>query len=440
MNTAAPADLHAEKAVLGTFLKDPALHAIHGQGLAGAHFFDERHRFAADAMRRCADAGTPITVVTVTHELERMRVLEAAGGVAFVEDLVEDCGTVIGIAHHVGIVRRLAEQRRLLAGLLNLVSAGYGAAADPAETRAGMERLLIDARDGTDTAKPLHFGVHLAEAYQGAVARYQGSDGPGYTTGIFGLDEVFAMRPPDFIVVGGEPGSGKTALTEQLALHLAARGQLVLIVSIEMSGEALAQRAIAGGLGVPMRRLRAERMDAGEVGEVGRMAGELSGLPIWIDDRSQPSLADIRSSVRRLSALVGKPAIVFVDYLGLMADDGGRNDSTSDRATRKARGLRAMAKDFGCVVVALTQLVKDPGCYGEKRRPTKASIRDSKEIEAAADAIVLVWRHDAACPDEAPNGEAEILIAKQRNDKFPWTVPVTFDGVAMKFSDSGGWR
>ena len=242
------------------------------------------------------------------------------------------------------------------------------------------------------------------------------NDVTGVRTGFYDLDRMTAgLQAGDLIVLAARPSMGKTALAINIAEHVALHEELpVAVFSMEMGAAQLAVR-IVGSIGrIDQGHLRTGKLTDEEWPRLSEAIEKLRTISLHIDESAGLTSGDLRSSARRLSRKCGKLGLIVVDYLQLMS---GTSDG-ENRATELgeiSRGLKMLARELQCPVIALSQLNRSVEQRPDKR-PMMSDLRESGAIEQDADIIMFIYRDEyytkEACKEP---GVAEIIIAKQRN-------------------------
>ncbi|MXX77697.1 MAG: replicative DNA helicase, partial [Gemmatimonadales bacterium] len=210
----------------------------------------------------------------------------------------------------------------------------------------------------------------------------------GVASGFTDLDRMTAgFQPADLIVLAGRPSMGKTALALNIAQHTAIGEDVpVAIFSLEMSRESLVQRMLSAESKVDSSRIRTGRLTSDDFTRLASGAGHLNTAPIWIDDTPAISPIELRAKVRRLHAEVGV-GLVVLDYLQLMSG-GARVENRQQEISAISRSLKAIAKEVGVPLLALSQLSRAPE-QREGNRPRLSDLRESGSIEQDADVVLF---------------------------------------------------
>jgi len=244
----------------------------------------------------------------------------------------------------------------------------------------------------------------------------------GLATHFEDLDEkTSGLQKSDLVIIAGRPSMGKTAFAINIAENAAVRDKKVVgIFSLEMSRESLLLRMLCSQSLVDSHRLRTGFLGRDDYGKLAAGLAALMDAPIFIDDTPSISLSEMRAKCRRLQQAQGKLDMVVVDYLQLVAGSPAgsarRYENRTQEVSAISRGLKAMAKEMRCPVVALSQLSRAPENRTGNNRPQLADLRESGAIEQDADVVAFIFREEVYKPDDPDlEGKAELIIAKQRN-------------------------
>jgi len=238
----------------------------------------------------------------------------------------------------------------------------------------------------------------------------------GITTGFKSLDDFTnGWQKTDLIIIGGASSMGKTSFAVTTAFNAAKDKKPIAIFSYEMSSIQLLQRMISLDSGVHSHWIRKGVLDDRELKKINRSIGRIEKMPIIIDDCNQTSLSYLLSKIKQY-VITNKVELVLVDYLQLVSATGG---SREQEVSKVARALKNIAKEMNVAVIALSQLNRGVGMRNNSK-PTMADLRESGEIEQAADIVALIYRPEyyGLYEDEQGNptsGLAKIIFAKGRN-------------------------
>lgn len=456
-----PSSPDAEMALLGALLMHASALDIVRPTLAPEHFADDRHGRIYAAICAMSDAGLPATVLGLKAWAEQQSELEGLGGWPYLAKLAGSIVTAHGARDYARHILDLWRRRQLMQAAQSLID--EAGAADPARSPAALaddlaaavDRVFSGAADG-----PL---ASITDAVAGAIAAAEAAHKghrDGIPTGFAALDALIGgLEPGGLYVVGGRPGMGKTSLGLWIAHNAAAAGRRALYVSLEMADRQLGRRIVAGLAGVDLARMKEGRLSPADWQRIAAARARVEGLPLVLDDRAGLTLAQIAGRARSV-ARRAPLGLVIVDHLGLIAPprEIARHGLTA-AVEHASNGLKRLAKDLSCPVVALCQLSR--GVEGrEDKRPTLADLRQSGAIEQDADAVMFVYREAYYRRRERPAREpgesidayaarlegwkaeidaivrdAEIIVAKQRDGAIG-ACRLAYDEPTARFEDA----
>jgi len=395
--------------------------------LDDAMFFREGHRRIYRAIVSLVERGSGVDVVTLSDELERRGEMDAAGGREYLSFLADAVPTAANIAHHARIVKEKALLRRLIEVSTQIAGEAFEARQPARELLDFAEQRILQVSQDKGGAG----FTRIKELMYPAMERIEtiakeGRSVTGVATGFSDLDEMTSgFQPSDLIIVAARPSMGKTALTLNIAQHVAiTEGVGVAFFSLEMSKESLVQRMLASEALIDAQALRKGGRALDEsMPRLAQAAGILSHAPIFIDDTPGIGLLEMRAKARRLKS-EHDLGLIMVDYLQLMTGPSGV-ENRQQEVSQISRGLKALAKELSVPVVALSQLSRAPEqrTGDDKGRPQLSDLRESGAIEQDADVIMFIFRQEVYAErdetgrlkDPTLEGKAEIIIGKQRN-------------------------
>lgn len=434
--TAPPQDLDAEQSVLGAILlSDSVLNRVAADaGLRPEHFYRPSHGLIYGAMLALAELGEPIDSLTLRDALGRRGELDAIGGRAAIDLLSAAVPTVGHVRRYAEIVVELATARRLLA-------ATHAIQEQLAERPQAGRALLADAEQRIFTIgqrdRPRRH-VALADAISTELARLSAAaedpDGlAGLSTGLPDLDRQLAgLHPGNLVVLAARPAMGKSCLALNVAVHAAFRVDAhVLFCTLEMSTSETVQRHLAAETGIAAERLRNADLDSGQWSRLVAAGNAAQGTRFTLLEDTDLSVFDLRSRARQIAVEQGGLDLVVVDYLQLLRADPPTGNRTED-VSEFSRGLKRLARDLDCPVLALAQLNRAVEARNDKR-PLLSDLRESGSIEADADVVLMLYREEYYDPDTERPGETDILIRKARSGATG-EVTVAFDADRQRFS------
>jgi replicative DNA helicase len=413
-----PHDLDAEESLLGAMLlsNDAVVAAI--ESCSAADFYKPAHGHIFSAVVSLFESGEPVDAVTVADELRRAGVLEQIGDPTMLVSLGANTPSLANAGHYARIVEEHALLRRLIGVASELAELGYSFPDDVTATIDEAERMVFDLseRRTTDSVEALRnlIGPSLDRIEE---LSHRSSRITGVATGYTELDEILAgLQAQSLTVVGARPSMGKTSLALGILAHVGTvLRRPALLFSLEMGHLELTQRLLAMEARVDAQRMRTGHLHDSDWAKVGTAVSRLSDSTIFIDENPHLTVMDIRARARRLKKSEGDLGVVVVDYLQLMTGRG-RAENRQVEVSEISRGLKILARELECPVIALSQLSRGLEARQDKR-PMLSDLRESGSIEQDADVVLFIYREEVYDP-ETPidrQGLAEIVVAKHRN-------------------------
>jgi replicative DNA helicase len=323
--------------------------------------------------------------------------------------------TTANLEYYAKTVHDKAVLRSLIKAGEQIVSISYEEQdADQALDTA--ERLVFELAQRRNMQHLIHIKDIVNVSFSKIEERYENRDTlSGIETGFYDLDALTSgFQPSDLIIIAARPSMGKTALVLNLAQHAAVEcGKPVAIFSLEMSKEQLVQRMLTSEAKIDAQRFRTGMLQSNDWTQLATAMGRLSEAPVYIDDSAVVRALDIRAKCRRLKADMKDLGLIIIDYIQLM--QGNRNtDNRTQEISEISRSLKTLARELNVPVLALSQLSRAVE-QRQNKRPMLSDLRESGSIEQDADIVMFIYRDEYYNPESEQRGEAEIIIAKQRN-------------------------
>ena len=411
-----PHDLQAEESLLDAMMLSRDAIAAASEIIDADHFYKPSFGHIYEAITNLTSRGEPVDPVTVADELRRADLLETIGGPAALISLQVAAPSTSNAAHYARIVEEHALLRRLIGVAGQIAELGYDLPEDVTKTIDHAESLIFNIAQHrvTDSMSPLRDLLdgtldRLEELYN------RGESITGVPTGFTDLDELTSgMQPGALVVIGARPAMGKTSFALGMAAHAALEDRRpVLFFSLEMGRLELTQRLLCSDARVDSSRVRNGKLSESDWGKISHAIGRLSTAELWIDENPNVNVMEIRAKARRLKSRVGSIGMVLVDYVQLMT---GRSNAENRQVevSEISRGLKILARELECPVVALAQLNRGLEQRADKR-PMLSDLRESGSLEQDADIVMFIYRDEIYNNESPDRGTAEILVAKHRN-------------------------
>jgi len=437
-----PHSIEGEQSVLGGLLLDNAAWDRAGDLLADSDFYRYEHRLIYAAISSLVAASKPADVITVFERLQSLGHAEEVGGLVYLNSLAQSVPNAANLRRYAEIVRERAVLRQLIATSDQIATWAFNPAGRPAAEilDAAETAIMAVGEQGARTRRGFVSMDALVPEVLDRVQELADSGGgavTGIATGFYDLDRMTAgLQGGDLVVLAARPSMGKTAFALNIAEHVALKVRLpVAVFSMEMGASQLALRMV-GSIGrIDQGHLRTGALNDDEWGRLAEAVEQLRSASIHIDEAPALSQGELRARARRHARAVGRLGLIVVDYLQLMSGSGDENRAIE--LGEISRGLKALAKELQCPVVALSQLNRSVEARGDKR-PIMSDLRESGAIEQDADVVAFIYRDDYYNKDSKEPGVAEIIVAKQRNGptgtaKLAFQKPLTkFENLSMR--------
>ena len=413
-----PHSIEAEQSVLGGLLLSADAWDAVSEAVVDSDFYRPDHRLIFRQIAKLAEASEPVDVITVADKLEARGELDAAGGLPYLAELAQSTPSASNIRAYAQVVRERASLRQLIEAAQEIAESGFnpeGRTSDELVDEAE-RRIMQISEQGPKAGGPQ--GVNpLLQAALGRIEELfnSGGDITGLSTGFKDLDGMTSgLQPSDLVIVAGRPSMGKTSFAMNLVEHaILHQERPILVFSMEMPADSLIIRMLSSVGRIDQTRIRNGKLEQEDWPKLSTAVSKLKDVPLYIDDTAALTPTEVRSRSRRVAREHGQLGMIMVDYLQLMQIAGSSEGRTAE-ISEISRSLKAIAKEFQCPVVALSQLNRSLENRPNKR-PVNSDLRESGAIEQDADVIMFIYRDEVYNEESPDKGVAEIIIGKQRN-------------------------
>ncbi|MEY8416597.1 replicative DNA helicase [Tissierella praeacuta] len=410
-----PHSLEAEQSVLGAMILDKEAINTAIEIIRPDDFYKEANKEIFEAILILFNKNEPVDLITLSEELKRRGTLENIGGVTYLANLSSGVATTANVKYYCKIVEEKSILRRLIRSCDDVIAKSYENSDEVNAIIENAEKAIFDITQGRhrEGFSPLNEVLLSSFSQIEERAANQGTL-TGLTTGFIDLDnKLSGLQKSDLILLAARPSMGKTAISVNIVTNAALKANAkVAVFSLEMSKEQLVQRMISATAHVDLQKIISGRLSEEEWIQVINAMGPLSQAEIFIDDTAGISLMEMKAKCRRLKIEKGLD-LVMIDYLQLMQLDG-RQESRQQEISAISRGLKALAKEMECPVIALSQLSRAPELRTD-HRPILSDLRESGAIEQDADVVLFLYRDEYYHEDSEKKNIGEVIIAKHRN-------------------------
>jgi replicative DNA helicase len=433
-----PNSIEAESSVLGALLVDNGAWDRVGDLLTEGDFYRHEHRLVFAAIGALVNATKPADVVTVYEHLQHLGKDDEVGGLPYLNALAQSVVSAANVRRYAQIVRERSVLRQLVAVADRIATKAFntgGLSVDAVVDQAMQEVMAVSSDVVTDEWVGMEQLVtEQLDRIQLLADNPEAERGAAFVpTGLPNLDDLLdgGLRAGQFIVIAARPSMGKSAIGDNIGYHIALNeGLPVAKFSMEMTNGEGAQRALASVGRIPLQALRRpSRMSDLDWDSLTRGVELVRHAQFYSNDRAGLTINQIRAKARALHRRVGKLGLILVDYFQLIAGLDPRQNRNA-QLEEASRGLKALAKELGCPVVALAQVlrsVEKEGEAWEKQIPRMSDLKDCGSLEQDADIILMLVRPTIAQKGLGPewNEYARGELVKQRGGRtgslhFAW--------------------
>jgi len=429
-----PAQIEAEKSVLGAILLDDNCLGTVEEFLQPQDFYIPAHQTLYKRMLELARDNQRIDMITLQDILEKQSELGLVGDVAYLVELQENIPAFGMLEQHVKIIRTKSILRDLIGSSIDIITSCYSQnEADIDHVIDEAEKKIFHIMHNRSQQNFVQLNIWLKKTFQHLSSIKSSSKGvTGVTSSFKTLDKFTSgFQQGDLIILAARPSMGKTSLALNVAINAAKSSNGVGIFSLEMAAEQLTLRLLSTESGIDHQKIRNATISSEEWIEMTHVAAELGEMKLFIDDTPGLNIMELRAKARKLKAKHDIDMLV-IDYLQLLTS-GRRHENRHLEVSEISRFLKALAKELGIPIIALSQLSRAVDSRTDKR-PMLSDLRESGAIEQDADVIMFLYR-DIVYNAETENPElSELIIGKQRNGPTG-IVPLRFIRELTKFED-----
>lgn len=451
-----PQSVEAEQAVLGGLLVDGMRLDSVREVISAEDFYISGHQSIFQALTDLAEEGQPIDLITLAERLQRNDQLDKVGGLPYLTEIAQQTPSAANAAAYASIVRERATLRKLIRAANEISRSSYSPEGLDSDDLLQMAEKRV-AEIAEDRPKDGGFqGVN--SLLKSTVERIDelfksDSDITGLSTGLQELDgRTSGWQSGEMIILAARPSMGKTALALNfIESAIMTDDRPALVFSMEMPADSLVMRMLSSVGRIDQGKIRNGALTEEDWPKLSNAVAKLKDKPLFIDDTPGLTPQEVRARVKRvvrghqmelqqkfpdmaLEELEAKsnPSVIMIDYLQLM-QVAGQSEGRTQEISEISRSLKAIAKEYSCPVIALSQLNRGVEQRPNKR-PMNSDLRESGAIEQDADVILFIYRDEYYNEDSNDKGIAELIIGKQRNGEIG-TCKAAFVGKFTRFEN-----
>jgi replicative DNA helicase len=395
-------------------------------------FYIPAHQIIYGLILEFGDKSKPIDFVSLKQALKDRNQLEEIGGPEYLSSLYNFVPTAANAGYYIDIVREKYVLRRLIVTCNKLSSQCYDQQSEIEPLLDDVEREIFAITGEQVKTEIVPTKDLVMEAIEQIEKLYENRGSvTGLSTGFIELDRMTSgLHAAEMIVIAARPSMGKTALAMNIAEHVSMDvGKAVAVFSLEMSSQQLVVRLLCSRAKVDLQHVRNGFLSERDFPKLTSAASELAAAKMFIDDTPGLTVTELRAKSRRMKSQHDIQLIV-IDYLQLLRSMSRRaQDNRQLEISEISGGIKALAKELNLPIIVIAQLNRQPDTRGQGGRPRLSDLRESGSIEQDADLVGLLVRPEYYETDEETKqekaGEAELIIAKQRNGPTG-DIPLTF--------------
>jgi len=414
-----PHNLDAERGVIGAILLNPIVCDDIAEIVRDGDFYAESNRIIFKHLITMHSSGSGIDVMLLVEHLKTAGDFEAAGGEAYLAELMTSVHVTAHAGHYAKIVRDKAVLRQLIDTSAGILHDAYEPEHTPRELVSKAEERIFAINDARSKSQAIIMLDVMMETWNIINARMEHGGADGIPTGFSEIDNMTGgLHGSELLILAARPSMGKTAFATNIADHVAVeQKKTTVFFSLEMARVELAQRMLCSRGRVDAHTMRANYLSDADRQALLKASNELSGVPLYIDDSPSRTVTEIAAVARRIKRQEDLGLIV-IDYLGLIEPDNPA-DPRQEQVAKIARRLKGLARELNVPVLCLAQLNRAAEATKDNR-PRLSHLRESGAIEQDADVVMFVHREEYyhkrdVAEEMGVIGQAEIIVAKQRN-------------------------
>lgn len=421
-----PHAAEAEQSVLGAILLSREAIVKVVEFLRPEHFYELAHQSIFESVLELYERREPLDVLTLADRLKKKKKLTAAGGSAYLAELVESVPTASHVEHYGRMVEDAWTKRQLIEVSSTMNELAFDETREVVDILDEVEQRVFTLSKQRARQDFISVKEALAESFDRLDELQRSQSGlRGVATGFVDLDRALAgMQKSNLLILAARPGIGKTSLAINISQYAAVANQVpVGFFALEMSQEEMVDRMLIAQADIDAWKFKTGRFSDEDFNALSEAMGILAEAPLFIDDTPALSVMEMRTKARKLKA-EHDIGLLVVDYLQLAR---ARNlENRVQEVTEISQGLKNLARELKLPVLALSQLSRAVEHRGSSR-PQLADLRESGAIEQDSDVVMFLYRED-----EEDRENVILDIQKHRNGPLR-SINLHFRGDRIRF-------
>ena len=433
-----PHNYVAEKIILTSLLISSEALEIVFRSVKVETFYFQNHQELYKSILEMYSNHIPIDIITLNTFLQDNGRLNDVGGTNILIELVNYVPNLLYLEDYIKLIHDKFLRRSLIKLGYEIINSAYVTNIPLEVILETLESNVFNITNQIKIQKITSSAELFSQIFLELKQKALKPSLSGISSGFFDLDSFTqGFQKSDLIIIAGRPSMGKTALALNISSNIVKTANLpVLFFSLEMSKEQLTYRLLTNETDITNARLKTGNLYKEDWVKLNSTIKNLSALPFFIDDTSNPSIQDIKSKIKKILFEQNQIGLIIIDYLQLMQNSKFKTNNRAQELSQITRSLKILAREFNVPIIALSQLSRNVESRLNKR-PILSDLRESGSIEQDADLVLMLYRESYYNSTEIAENvnlidNVELIIAKQRNGPVG-TVDLMFDSSRTKF-------
>ncbi len=433
-----PHNFLAEKIILSSLLVSSEAIEITLRSVKIETFYFKNHQELYQSIIEMYSQKIPIDIVTLNTFLQDNGRLNDIGGTQVLTELINYVPNLLYLEDYIKLMHDKFLRRSLIKLGYEIINSAYVTNISLESILSDLEVDIFNITNQIKIQKITSSAELFSQVFLELEQKALKPSLSGVSSGFFDLDSFTqGFQKSDLIIIAGRPSMGKTALALNIGSNVIKNSNFpVLFFSLEMSKEQLTYRLLTNETDITNLRLKTGNLYKEDWVKLNSSIKNLSSLPFFIDDTSNPSIQDIKSKIKKILFEQNQLGLIIIDYLQLMQSSKFGTNNRTQELSQITRSLKNLAREFNVPIIALSQLSRNVENRINKR-PILSDLRESGSIEQDADLVLMLYRESYYNSHESSENlnsidNVELIIAKQRNGPVG-TVDLMFDSSRTKF-------